>query len=162
MDNKIYNKLLYYFTNSIIKVWGKLTDVPIGKPRIENVTGEAFTFTGYVSTASFGGGVSGRVIVALNEECASVIGSVLSGKGQNNTTSEILFSLAEFLNIINGNAVSSFNNEFEDKRIILSPPSAVYGKNLRFINFKIKGFNVVFPAGKNEIILNLVISEEKR
>ncbi len=162
MDDKIYSKLLYYFTNSIIKIWGKLIEEPIGKPQVENIKGEVFIFTGYVSIASFGGGISGRVIIAMNEELAYSIKDVLLGESHDKNIKETLFSLAEFLNIVNGNAISSFNDEFEDKRIILSPPSAMYGKNLKFVNFKIKGFNVVFPVGENKIILNLVVSEEKK
>ncbi len=160
MDERMYNRLLLYFINTTITSWNKITGESLGKPRIEKMKDNTFLFSGYVGMISFGGGASGRVLLALDEELAILVSKELMGIEPEGVT-DITFAIAEFLNIVTGNAISLFNNESLVKRILPSPPGAFYGKDLKFMNFKVKGFNTVFPVKDKAIKLNIVLEEGK-
>ncbi len=160
MDEKMYNKLLLYFINTVITSWNKITGESLGKPKIEKIKDNTFLFSGYVGMTSFGGGASGRILLALDDELAILVSKGLIGTAPEGVA-DITFSIAEFLNVVAGNAISLFNNEGLEKRILPSPPSAFYGKDLKFMNFKVKGFNTVFPVEDKAIKLNIVLEEGK-
>ncbi len=161
MDEKIYNRLLFHFVNSIIEAYKKLSGVTLSKPQIESTSAETFSFDGCVAMTSFKGGLSGRVGVALDEPIALKVSQGLTLEEQKKIDKNVLFSASEFLNIVGGIAFSSFNNEFREKRILPAPPSAFYGKGLRFVNFKVKGFNVLFSEPDGALRLNIVVLEER-
>ncbi len=161
MDEKLYNRLLFHFVNSIIETYKKLSGVTLSKPQVEPTSAETFSFDGCVAMTSFKGGLSGRVGIALDEPIALKVSNGLTLENQEKINKDVLFSVSEFLNIVGGIAFSSFNNEFREKRILPAPPSAFYGKDLRFVNFKVKGFNVLFSESDGTLRVNMVVVEER-
>ncbi len=161
MDEKLYNRLLFHFVNSIIETYKKLSGVTLSKPQVEPTNTETFSFDGCVAITTFKGGLSGRVGVALDESIALKISNGITLESKEKINETVLFSISEFLNIVGGIAFSSFNNEFKEKRVLPAPPSAFYGKELRFINLKVKGFNVLFSEPDGVLRLNIVVLEER-
>jgi len=161
MDEKAYTRLLYYFINSVLENYKTIAGETLGKPQIENTKEEEFRHRGYVALVSFKGEMAGRAVIGVSDAIALKVAKGLTMEDVDEVSQTVLFSLAEFLNIVGGRAISLFNNEFKDKRIFPSPPSAFYGNNLRFVNFKVKGFNVVFPGEDGDFKLNIVVTEEK-
>ncbi len=161
MDEKIYNRLLFYFVNSVMENYREISGSTLGKPQIEDTKEEALVCNGCVALLSFKGKFSGRVVIVLTEAIAQKITEGLTMEKCEKISQTVLFSVAEFLNIVTGRALSLFNNEFKEMRILPSPPSVFYGKELKFVNFKIKGFNVVFSEDGGIFKLNIGIMEDK-
>lgn len=158
----LYNSLLKYFINATITVWNSFIKTPMGKPYVEKAEENVFLFSGYVGVMSFAPALSGRIIIAMDDPVAlKVRDAFLDDEVEDSKVDTTLFSVAEFTNIVGGNTFSVFNNNFEKYRISPSPPSAFYGKNIKFINFKVKGFNVIFPIEDKKLVLNMVILGDK-
>ena len=101
------------------------------------------------------GNVSGRVILDTSKEVACKLCGMINGEECDPEDSFVLISLAEFLNILSGNAISMINNMHKGMNLRLAPPGIFVGKNLKINSPKVKAEVIKVETTAGDIYLSV-------
>jgi len=96
----------------------------------EYIFEEPFTSEGVSIVIGISGGFSGKMIISISNVAAKVLtASIL--KREPKDDNEVTTMLAEFANIVSGNACSILNRNNEEFSLRVSPPSIATGENIQ-------------------------------
>ncbi len=70
------------------------------------------------------GRISGRVILDTSREVACKLCGMMNGEEYGLGDDFVLFSMAEFVNILSGNATTNINNKHRGLNLRLAPPAS--------------------------------------
>jgi DNA-binding NarL/FixJ family response regulator len=101
------------------------------------------------------GNKSGRVILDTSEAVACKLCGMMSGEEHGPKDDFVLFSMAEFLNILSGNAISMINNRHKGQNLRLGPPSVFVGKHLDINSPKVKADIIKVDTAAGDIYLSV-------
>jgi CheY-specific phosphatase CheX/CheY-like chemotaxis protein len=101
------------------------------------------------------GRMSGRVILDTSREVACKLCGMMNGEEYGLEDDFVLFSMAEFLNILSGNATTNINNKQRGLNLRLAPPSVFVGKRLNINSPKVKADIIRMETAAGDIRLSV-------
>ncbi len=101
------------------------------------------------------GNISGRVILDTSREVAGKLCGMINGEECDPEDNFVLISLAEFLNILSGNAVSAINNRHKGLNLRLAPPGIFVGRRLKINSPKVKAEIIKVETTAGDIYLSV-------
>jgi chemotaxis protein CheX len=99
--------------------------------------------------------MSGRVILDTSREVACKLCGMMNGEEYGLEDDFVLFSMAEFLNILSGNATTNINNKQRGLNLRLAPPSVFVGKRLNINSPKVKADIIRMETAAGDIRLSV-------
>jgi CheY-specific phosphatase CheX len=110
---------------------------------------------GLAAILSITGKMQGRVILDTSREVACWLCARMNGEEYGPEDDFVLFSLAEFLNIISGNATTELNNRHRDLNLRVTPPSVFVGRRLNINSPKVKAGIIRMETDAGDICLSV-------
>ncbi|MGD0621678.1 MAG: response regulator [Thermacetogeniaceae bacterium] len=101
------------------------------------------------------GKMTGRVILDTSREVACRLCGMMNGEEYGLEDDFVLFSLAEFLNILSGNATTNINNSHRGLNLRLAPPSVFVGRRLNINSPKVKAHMIRMETAAGAINLSV-------
>lgn len=101
------------------------------------------------------GNISGSIILDTSREVACKLCGMINGEEYDLEDSFVLISLAEFLNILSGNAVSMINNRQKGLNLRLAPPGIFVGRRLNINSPKVKAEIIKVETAAGDIYLSV-------
>jgi DNA-binding NarL/FixJ family response regulator len=101
------------------------------------------------------GRMSGRVILDTSREVACKLCGMMNGDEYGPEDEFVLFSMAEFVNILSGNATTNINNKHRGLNLRLAPPSVFVGKRLNINSPKVKADIIRMETAAGDINLSV-------
>lgn len=157
VDRELTKLVVKELIESTIQVAKNLFGVEIRSGGVEKLDGNTVRAFGVVAAVSFTGMFSGRVLVSTSKSFASELSSALLGRTADDM--DVLYTFAEFGNLISGNALTKVNNMVRGANLRLTPPSAFLGDELVLSNLKVSNFNVnLSVVGRETEVLKLNVA----
>ncbi|URZ01838.1 response regulator [Clostridium felsineum] len=145
----IFKQAFTFSFNNFIKEIPKFTDIEKEERKIEHVE------NGISIVMAIIGKYCGRLIITLtNESAGKFVEKILKRPAKD--SQEILNVVAEFGNIVGGNACSMINRENKLFGVRIAPPTTIYGESINISRNSLDAmsfFTVTFAAG--EINVNI-------
>ena len=101
------------------------------------------------------GKMTGRVILDTSREVACRLCGMMNGEEYRLEDDFVLFSLAEFLNILSGNATTNINNSHRGLNLRLAPPSVFVGRHLNINSPRVKAYMIRMETAAGPINLSV-------
>lgn len=115
---------------------------------------EDFDSRGIAVIVGIIGKFSGRLMIDLSKETAHALVTAMMRK-EPTSTNEVTAALAEYTNIVAGNACSILNKKNKAFGLRLSPPSVMHGDNMLISQATFKTVSVVGDTNYGEVLLNV-------
>ncbi|CAG0972306.1 CheY-P phosphatase CheX [Anaerolineae bacterium] len=140
------------FVEASLGVLGTILGSPAAKGEMTLETGlaqrECFS-------VSFGltGDIEGTVLFDTKEQTAIDIAGAMNGRGFESMEPLVLDSMAELMNMIIGNSVTLLNEK--GYKLSLTPPSIIWGKDLKLFPINLETLKVPLHSSKGSITISL-------
>lgn len=96
----------------------------------------------------------GRIILDISRKNAAKL-SALINEENIVPTEMIIDTMAEFTNIVSGNAITTVNNQHKGLGLMLTPPSVFYGDKLQLVSPKIKASVIHAKAPVGDLVISV-------
>lgn len=120
----------------------------------EYTSKKEFASMGVTALISIIGKFSGRMIIDLSKETARNLTTAMLRKEPKNNE-EIIAAIAEFTNIVAGNACSMLNRKSKALGLRVAPPSILHGESLQVSAHDFTTTTAVAETGYGDILLNV-------
>lgn len=108
------------------------------------------------------GQVSGQLIFGFRENVVKKIAEIMIEQDVNELDELTISAVAEFTNVLAGNCTIDIVDKGLNKKIAMSPPSIVQGKNMRISTkvMPIEKFVLNFGESIGEVVLHVALKEK--
>jgi CheY-specific phosphatase CheX len=127
-------------------------DCMVGETRPQQ---ETFSSKGLAVIVGITGKRQGLVVLDIEKESARRLCELIDGESYSLEDEFVLHTLAEFVNIVTGHAVTLINDAHKDLHLEMTPPSLFLGSELKITGYKIKTevFEADTPVGKMTVTI---------